>query len=231
MSDDIPVWGHERQVLFWLKHTCFLNLGFSFSSTRFCPSTATPSCHTRSFMFHHILTMCDFEITSRKRSWILPTFVNTLKRPASAERGGPSSRERSSSYCSPSASTSTKGKLWPVFLWVAYILFWKYSGLNHRWASLLFEPVGSRWGLLFFFLKKCNLKLLHVAIVPLQSSECYDVHGAVFRREVLPSPLMSGWNYISCEIGLIVPFTGIHLCHCNYIKFWERVYNWCDKAV
>lgn len=83
----------------------------------------------------------------------------------------------------------------------------------------------------FFFLKKFNLKLLHVAIVPLQSSECYDVHGAVFRREVLPSPLMSGWNYISCEIGLIVPFTGIHLCHCNYIKFWERVYNWCDKAV
>ncbi|XP_042645677.1 U3 small nucleolar RNA-associated protein 25 homolog isoform X2 [Tyto alba] len=40
----------------------------SFSSTKFCRSTAMPSCHTRSFTFHRTLTTCVFEITSRKSS-------------------------------------------------------------------------------------------------------------------------------------------------------------------
>jgi len=171
VSDGIPVWGRESQVLFWLKHTYFLNLGFSFSSTKFCRSTAMPSCHTRSFMFRRILTMCDFETTSRKRSWILLTSVSTLKRPASAEQGGPSSKERSSSYCSPSASTSTKGKLWAEFsselcMYCSESRVALITGELCCFLNLL-EPVGSYWGLLFFFfLKYFNLKLLRVAIVP-----------------------------------------------------------------
>jgi len=42
---------------------------------------------------------------------------------------------------------------------------------------------------------------------------------------------MSGQDDIACEMGFIVPFICVHLCHSNYIKFWKRVRNWFNNAI
>lgn len=194
-----------------------------------------PSCHTRSFMFRRILTTCVFEITSRRRTWILLTFVNTLKRVASAEHGASFSRERSSSYCSPSASTFTKGILGIPLLQkrpesscglhvyyfgsvVTLVIDGLYCFLN------LFDLAKE----FFEWYKSFSVYLKNFCMLPWSLAELLMLWYAqdfIQQGTCCQVPLMLGEDDTSCKMGFAMLFISAHLSHCNYIKFWKRLCN------
>lgn len=192
-----------------------------------------PSCHTRSFTFRHISTMCAFEITSRKRIWTLLTFVNTLKRLVSAEQDGSFSKERSSFYCSLSASTFTKGELWTEFSFelhvccsgsLTLVVDGLYCFLNLLDLSEDLFDWSKSFSVCFKIFARCQQSLAETLTL-------WYAQGFIWEGEGCQVPLMSGQDDIACRMGFIVPFICVHQCHNNYIKFWKRVCNWFSNAI
>lgn len=106
------------------------------------------------------------------------------------------------------------------------------SDLNCRWAILLYESVGSLWGLLWLKLRAFQFKIY--AGYQQSFAETlilWYAQGFIQEGKFCQVPLMSGQDYIACKMGFVVPFVCVHLCHNNYIRFWKRVCHWFDNAV